>query len=251
MTEPMKKILVCLLLSVLVLAACSSMPAGSPGDTQTPPESSSVPPQTETQSTTPPTTAEPVPTTEAPYIPEIDPDTVGIYIPAGDGTAARKRITEFVAPRTAKTDIDCFEILASREERLEGASFAAIWNDAWDDYPNTENAKIGFRITFTLSSGEKISKQLLKPSDSAEFYDYLEIYLYDDIHQTPGVWYTHLEDADMGSETIISSIKLTSGSRIDEVGDITLTAFIYDGDDNFDADGNYIGQVLESITVTQ
>lgn len=249
MTEPMKKILIVLILSSLLLVGCGPAPADVPDDTQ-PPEStaeSTVPPQ----STVPPLTTVPVPTTEAPVIPEIYPDTVGIYIPAADGTAARKRLTEFSAPRTAKTDIDCFEILASREDRLEGTSFAAIWNDAWGAHANTENAKIGFRIEFTLSSGERISTQLLKPSDSAAFYDYLEIYLYDDIHQTPGVWYTHLEDDDMNSETIISSIKLTSGSRIGEVGDIVLTAFIYNGDDCFDAEGNYLGPVLDSIIVTQ
>ena len=91
----------------------------------------------------------------------------------------------------------------------------------------------------------------MKPSDSADFFEYLEIYMYDDIHVTPGVWYTHLEDSDMDDETIISSIKLTSGSKIAEVGDIILTAFIYDGADNFDADGEYIGEVLQSIVIKE
>lgn len=90
---------------------------------------------------------------------------------------------------------------------------------------------------------------MLKPSDALSFFDYLEIYLYDDIHQTPGAWYTHLEDKDMLESTIISSIKLTSGSKISEVGDITLTAFLYQGDQCFDAQGQYFGSVLESITI--
>ena len=75
--------------------------------------------------------------------------------------------------------------------------------------------------------------------------------MYDDVHVTPGVWYTHLEDKDMKEDTIITSIKLTSGSRIAEVGDIVLTAFIYDGADCFDADGIYIGAVSESIMITE
>jgi hypothetical protein len=53
----------------------------------------------------------------------------------------------------------------------------------------------------------------------------------------------------MKEETIITSIKLTSGSKIAQVGDITLTAFIYNGDDCFDADGNYIGLVSETIVI--
>lgn len=244
---------VCVVLAVLlvillavVFMSDSRDPAAKPEDT----EGNNVPSTT----TEPETTA--VPVTEAPtettvtFVPEIHPDTVGIYIPAGDGTSVRKRITEFPAKRTAKTDIDCFEIIASQEEQLKGSSFASIWNTAWDAYEGTQNAKIGFHITFTLTNGETISKQLLKPSDSAEFYDYLEIYLYDDIHQTPGVWYTHLDDADITEETIISSIKLTSGSKIQEVGDITLTAFIYNDENNFDQDGNYIGLVLSTIIIT-
>jgi hypothetical protein len=73
--------------------------------------------------------------------------------------------------------------------------------------------------------------------------------MYDDVHVTPGVWYTHLEDKDMKDETVITSIKLTSGSKIKQVGDIALTAFIYNGDDCFDAEGNYIGLISETIVI--
>lgn len=200
-----------------------------------------------TEATTQATTVE----TTQPYVPEVSPDTVGLYIPAEDGTRARALVTEFSAKRTAKTDIDCFEVIASQDTRLEGSSFASIWNTAWDGYENTENAKIGFVISFAVSGGETVTETILKPSDSADFYDYLEIYLYDDIHQTPGVWYSHLEDQNMDEDTIISSIKLTAGSKIAEVGDITLTAFVYNGDDCFDENGEYIGQVAYTVTVAQ
>ena len=209
-----------------------------------------------TESTTAPTTVPTVattatPTETEPFIPEIHPDVVGIYIPAADGTAARKHITEFVASRTAKKDIDCFEILASQDDRIAGSSFRSIWNAAWDAHGENANAKIGFRIEFPLKSGEVVSAQILDPSDTKSFFDYLEIYLYDDIHQKPGVWYTHLEDYNMKEETIISSIKLTSGRLIAEVGDIALTAFIYTGPECFDAQGDYIGLVSQTILITQ
>lgn len=191
------------------------------------------------------------PTTQpesTPAVPVISPDVVGIYIPAGDGTAARRHITEFSAPRTPKVDIDCFEVLASREETVQGTSFKSIWNGAWEAYPDGKDSKIGFHLEFTLTDGRVVSKTLLKPSDSREFYDYLEVYLYDDIHQSG--WYSHLEDQDMTEETVISSIKLTSGSRIGEVGDIFLTAFLYTGEDCFDGEGNYIGGVEQTIKIT-
>lgn len=255
------KYLIAFFLCLLVLAGCTAgnpdnsgaVLTESPGIPTTVPVTETTQPPTVTtvpvtEPTTEPTTA---PTEPAPTAPEIFPDRVGIYIPAENGTKARKRITEFVAKRTAKEDIDCFEILATQEELTESGSFRNIWSNAWNTEPTDPNAKIGFHIAFSLESGEAVSATLLKPSDSKFFYDYLEIYLYDDIHQTPGVWYTHLEDRDMKEETIISSIKLTSGSKISQVGNITLTAFIYTGADCFDPEGNYIGTVSETITVRE
>lgn len=188
--------------------------------------------------------------TEPPYIPEVYPDVIGIYIPADDGTKARVHVTEFSSSRKAKKDIDCFEVFASTDERVEGKSFRAMWNAVWESHENRENAKIGFEIEF-LCGDTVVKKTLLKPSDAEEFYDYLEIYMYDDINQTPGQRYTHLDDKDMKEETVISSIKLTSGSKIAEVGDIILTAFIYNGDDCFNSKGEYIGTVLETVLITQ
>ena len=174
---------------------------------------------------------------------------MGIYIPAENGTAARKRVTEFSSNRTAKKDIDCFEILASQQDLLPGYSFKSIWNDAWNSYENAQETKIGLVVSLTLKNGEKITKQILHPDDSQSFFEYLEVYLYDDIHQTG--WYSHLEDKDMKTETIITSVKLTSGTRIAEVGDIVLTAFLYSGEDCFDAEGNYIGQVSDTIVIKE
>ena len=131
-----------------------------------------------------------------------------------------------------------------------GNSFAEMWENAWNSHGRNPGAKIGFHIEFQLKSGETVSQTLLKPSDSREFYDYLEIYMYDDVHQSGG-WYTHLEDDDMEEETIITSIKLTSGSKIKQVGDIFLTAFIYNSDTCFDSQGNYIGTVSQTIVITE
>ena len=252
------KVLLFVFIVLLLFTCYLALQQGRSNTTETEPATtaqttSAAATETTTAAATVPTTTvtTAAPTETEPYIPEIHPDIVGIYIPAADGTAARKHITEFIASRTAKKDIDCFEILAAQEPLVKGNSFRSIWTGAWDAHGNTENAKIGFRIEFTLDSGEVISTQILKPSDAKSFFDYLEIYLYDDIHQTPGVWYTHLEDRDMKDETIISSIKLTSGSKIGQVGDIALTAFIYTGPECFDLSGNYIGSVAQTILITQ
>lgn len=249
-----------LLVLILLLYICTHLPSEdkSPLETTSAPETTGQPTQSTEQTQLPMETAvettattESVPESQPPVAPQISPNVVSIYIPAADGTPARKQITAFQCVRVPKQDIDCFEILASEEELLSGTSFRAIWNNAWNGHDGAENAKIGFHISFTTTGGETVSKTLLKPSDSQAFFAYLEIYMYDDIHQTPGAWYTHLEDRDMTAETIISSIKLTAGSRIAEVGDIALTAFIYNEDSCFDADGNYIGTVKKTIVITQ
>lgn len=230
---------------VLSLTACRNEDTPSPTVTTGTPEPSA------TETTPAPTEDTTIPTeTETTPPPVVYPDLVGIYIPAADGTRARKHITEFSAKRVKKTDIDCFEIFACRQDRVMGSSFAQMWENTWNSHGSHPNAKIGFHIEFQLSSGEKISKTILKPSDSKGFYDYLEIYLYDDVHQDGG-WYTHLDDEDVTEETVITSIKLTCGSKISQVGDIYLTAFIYDSPECFDRSGNYIGTVSQTIVVSE
>lgn len=239
-------ILAAVLCFLLLVLFRGQEPVLSPSGTT---QSTAVQPTTRlpvTSSTTVPVTTVPATTS---YVPVITPDQVGIYIPADDGTHARKRITEFRAPRTAKTDIDCFEVLASNGDRLDGQSFASIWRGAWESFEGWQTAKIGYHLCLTLENGTVISKTIRKPSDAAGFYDYLEVYIYDDIHQTG--WYSHLEDEDMKEETVMSSIKLHSGSRINEVGDIELTAFIYNGEDCFDPSGNYIGAVKQTLCITE
>ncbi len=234
----MKKTALILCALALTLAGCTRQDSQS-----TQPETTSAQASAAAETTQPAETAAQI------VIPDISPDTVGLYIPADDGTANRVCIMEFSSTRASGTDIDCFEVFASRLATLEGSSFTSIWNEVWDSFSGTEDSKIGFHIQISLKNGEIISKNLLMPSDSDEFFDYVEVYLYDDVHQSG--WYTHLSDNDVGEDTIITSIKLHCGSRISEVGDIRLTAFIYTGDECFDAEGNYIGLVSASILITE
>ena len=238
----MKKYLSLLLLALL-LWGCAQESA-APAVTAEPTTVTTAP--METTAATEPTVV-----TTQPPLPQIFPDQIGIYVPAEDGTRSREKIAGMVVDRKAKTDIDCFEVFASQLDRIEGNSFASMWQEAWQSHEATENAKIGFHIRFALADGTMVSKVILKPGDAKAFYDYLEVYLYDDVNQTPGVRYTHLEDDEIGENTVISSIKLTSGAKIDQVGDINLTAFIYNGEACFDQDGNYIGDVFATIYIKE
>lgn len=240
-------ILIVLIIIAVVLINQDIQPAESTSAPSTDPATTAATQPAATQpAPTLPATSQPTETT----VPVIRPDRIGIYIPDESGSKTRLLLAAFSAPRTAKKDIDCFEILASNAIRVEGSSFSAMWTDAWNSHGDVQNARIGFRIAFTLADGTRIAQTIRKPSDAKSFYDYLEVYLYDDIH-TGGGWYTHLEDENINEETVITSIKLTSGSKIAEVGDISLTAFIYNSDECFDANGNYIGDVQQTLIITE
>ena len=149
-------------------------------------------------------------------------------------------------------DISSFEAIASTEQIIatNGRYFQDLWREYWTGFDNNEDCKIGYYVSFDLKSGENISKTILIPADVEGYKNYIENYLYDDINQVKGQWYSHLLDSEVDENTVISSIKFTAGQDIDKVGDtITLTAFVYYSDEDFDSEGNYVGDVSYTITI--
>ena len=97
------KVLFFVFIILLIFTCCIALQKGRSGapaaestaaTTQT--VSAVTPESTVAAATTVAATTTAAPTETEAFIPEIHPDTVGIYIPAADGTAARKHITEFV-----------------------------------------------------------------------------------------------------------------------------------------------------------
>ncbi|MBO4766429.1 MAG: hypothetical protein J5532_03920 [Lachnospiraceae bacterium] len=151
-----------------------------------------------------------------------------------------------------KSDITSFEAIASvaAEIPTKGRYFQDLWRAEWERFSDAWSYRIGYRVTFDLVTGEHIDKMLLKPGDELSYREYLENYLYDDIHQVRGKWYNHLLPDDKIDQMILSSCKFTAGEKIDQVKDrITVTAFVYRGDDDFDEDGNYIGPLSYTVTM--
>ena len=113
--------------------------------------------------------------------------------------------------------------------------------------------RIGFTLSFTLASGQQVYKTILGPADITEdFTRYVEVYLYDDIHQQAGVRYSHLLESEMDEQTLITSIKLTAGKEIEQVQAIQLQAFVYRKENEFDAQtGVYTGPGGCTISIQQ
>lgn len=134
-------------------------------------------------------------------------------------------------------DIGSFEVFLTDSDTINGTTFKNVWNSYANNYSNI-NYKIGFNIKFILEDGTNYNANFLKP-DIYKFSPYFYIYLYDDVHQEDGVFYSHLEE--MKDDTLLTSIKIYAVDEIAKVQNIILSAFTYDSDDDFDEEGNYRG----------
>lgn len=176
-----------------------------------------------------------------------NPIIVGLYKYYGRGKD-RELITEYTNNWTYHQDISSFEVLYTNEETTNSNLLQDNFNEYFNTHEDTSNYRIGFIISFMTTNNE-INKTIISPKDTEEFFDYLEIYLYDDYHIQKGVWYSHTTEEEFNEETLLTSIKLTAGKNINEItSDIKLTVFTYDYDD-FDEFNNYRGNSKYTIVV--
>ena len=176
-----------------------------------------------------------------------NPIKLGLYKYYGRGKN-RELIKEYSNNWTYHNDISSFEVFYTNEESINGNYLQDTFKEYLNTYTNIDNYKIGYIISFITINGE-INKTILSPKDTEEFFNYLEVYLYDDYHREKGVWYSHTTQEEYNDETLLTSIKLTAGKNISEIiSDISLTAFTYDYDD-FDDYGNYKGISKYTIIV--
>lgn len=185
--------------------------------------------KTKNPTPTPPTVV------EQEYIDD-NPIPIGLY---DKKQGVRKKISEDSYPWKTGNDIVVLSSFASDKDEISGGNIITVWKDLWYPYDQDEIYKIGYHIAFTTSDGNNVDTTILKPEDSLPFFQYLQIYLYDDIHQNGG-WYSHVEHMD--ENTILSSIKLTPGEKIDQINsNIEVTTFSYNGEEDF-KDGKYRGK---------
>ena len=190
-----------------------------------------------------------------PVIPEaVGVTTMSLYKNYKTDGVRKKIVDSFDSAFTAGADISSFEVIASEDEVIQNNSrqFMYIWKEYWEKFEDRDACKIGYFVSFDLKDGTHIEKTIKKPSDVDSFFKYMECYLYDDINQTPGQWYSHITDAQMTDTSILTSIKFHCGTEVDKIGDhILLTAFIYTSDADFNEDGKYIGTVSASISINR
>ena len=202
------------------------------------------------------TTGEAPDTKSAETLPETDAPVPGMalgFYRRDKMLGARVKMGDCALKWTAGTDIQTFSTFFSTEERLPSSAFSGVFRECTAKIPGAEQFRIGYSVTFFFrDSGETVTEVILSPSDLGTYFSYLEIYLYDDVNQEPGAWYSHLLPEQMTEKTLISSIKLTAGKNIDALGDtITVTAFAYRSEADFGADGSYCGNYQTTVRVTR
>ena len=202
-------------------------------------------PQSAAQEPAPVAQPEPTPT----VVPGSRPDVLSFYTPQGKNYSPRVRMGDtYTGPWKKGKDIGSFEAIPSDDAILDGSFFGDIFGAAWTAFPDAKSCKIGYTLRYTLDDGSEIRYTMLSPSH-IEHTEYIECWLYDDYHQTPHKFYSHLKPSRMKDDTLITSIKLTAGAKISHVTDIWLTAFVCASLDDFDADRNYIGDTSCTIHI--
>jgi hypothetical protein len=160
---------------------------------------------------------------------------------------------ECSGPWLTGKDIIVLEAFASDEAVISGDTYGNLWLPRWDDHPDAQISKIGYKIQIELEDGEIIEQQILRPSDTVgDYNDYVEIWIYDDIYNLNASWYSHLTEDDFTQDSLCTSIKLTAGESISQVTAIDLSVFIYTGDVDFsDEDDNYSGDNFYVTRITK
>lgn len=149
-------------------------------------------------------------------------------------------------------DITSFECIASTQQEIPNNNryFQDLWRDEWNRFANNEQCKICYRVQFRTTDGLNVDRLLMKAGDETDYSAYIENYLYDDIHQERGKWYYHLVPEDNNDNMILSSLKFTAGEKIDKVySPMTVTAYIYTSDEDFDENGNYLGSLSYTVKI--
>lgn len=176
-----------------------------------------------------------------------NPITLGIYMYTNSSTP-RYKTNEYKNNWELNVDICSLEIFYTNEDQIPGTNFKNLWNNYYQNYTDINSYKIGYLIEFNTANEGKIKKYIKSPQDTDSIYKYIQIYLYDDIHQDGG-WYSHITENEYNTDSILTSIKLTGSTYIDEItSDISVTAFTYD-DDDFDENGEYRGISKQTVII--
>ena len=174
---------------------------------------------------------------------------VGLYDRSGNTLSLKK---EYNGPITVKKDITTFQVFFSQEENVtyQNQKYGEFYYNTFKELNPENKYKVGFNLSYELNDGTKISQNIFNPSTTQTNYDYIEVYLYDSFKHRNDSFYSHIEENEYNDETCITSIKLTAGSKFDDIkSKVILTVFTYDEDDFDESTNEYRGNSKYSVEI--
>jgi hypothetical protein len=160
-----------------------------------------------------------------------------------------KKVDSYSSPMTIYTDIVSLECYYTDEDEIVSGNFKDVFNKYYSNYVDIDKYKIGYKIMFDIPN-ETVTRYIYRPGDVFDYFNFIQTYLYDDIHQDSS-WYSHVEDSEYNDNTLLTSIKLTASTDIDKVSSsIKITVFSYDSDDINDK-GEYIGNNSYTVVINR
>ena len=171
-----------------------------------------------------------------------NPIKLGLYING-------KLINEYNTTLVDGTDIASFDVYFTNIEDVGSNNTKNNFNKYYKMYDNIDNYKIGYFVSFETT--DKHYEVVVKePNTETSLAPYIFMYLYDDIHQLDGSWYSHITMDEFNDDSILSSIKLCMVNGSHEItSPITLMVFTYDSDDDFDSEGHYRGVSSHTLII--
>lgn len=179
----------------------------------------------ETEATADPEATENVQTEQGGELPE-EKAPVGLYDELGEA-GTYTLMERLVSPWNAGEDIVVFDLIPSNHTTIsESASYKELWAHQAAALGEEGTVKPYVILEYTLTDGSTVSREIRSYAEAEAEVEaaYIEVYLYDDVHQPDGTWYSHLTEYTTNGDTVISSVKLTAGDKIDSVSQISLTA---------------------------
>ena len=172
-----------------------------------------------------------------------NPIKVGLYY-------NKKLVTNHINKYRDVVDIAIFDVYFTNDQEVSSSNTKYNFNKFYQNYENIDDYKIGFYVSFNTLDG-KHEKMVLDPTAEAALAPYIYIYLYDDVHQKDGSWYSHATMDEYGENTVFSSIKLYMHQDSEKViSPIKLMVFTYNGPEDFDENGNYRGSSYYEVTIS-
>lgn len=160
---------------------------------------------------------------------------------------------DYNGPITVKKDITTFQVFFSNEDQVQFSNmkFGEFFYNTFNEINPEKKYKIGFNLSYDLIDGTHISQNIFGPSTTQTNYDYIEVYLYDSYKHRNDSFYSHIEEYEFNDETLTTSIKLTAGSKFNDISSrITLSVFTYDEDDFDDVTNEYRGVSKYSLSIS-